>query len=88
VDDAHAPRGARFTGGSFESENIVDYYMDPVEVGYGQFIDFSKDFIGKGGPRTEGQKSPTKKVTACLEREGCPEVMHHSLYTNVLPASS
>ena len=33
--------------GSFDSENIEDYYLTPFDLGYGRFIDFSKDFIGK-----------------------------------------
>ncbi|HWH27297.1 MAG TPA: aminomethyl transferase family protein [Pseudolysinimonas sp.] len=33
--------------GSFDSENIEDYYLTPFDAGYGGFIDFEKDFIGK-----------------------------------------
>ena len=33
-------------GGSF-SKNIEDYYVTPYEMGYGSFIKFDHDFIGR-----------------------------------------
>jgi vanillate/3-O-methylgallate O-demethylase len=69
-------------GGSFESDNIVDYYMDPVEVGYGQFIDFSKDFIGKEALAQKMRNPRRKKVTLVWNEEDVMGVMRHSLYIN------
>jgi vanillate/3-O-methylgallate O-demethylase len=34
-------------GGSFVSNNIEDYYMTPYELGYGPFVKFDHDFIGR-----------------------------------------
>jgi vanillate/3-O-methylgallate O-demethylase len=34
-------------GGSFDSSNIHDYYMTPCELGYGFFVKFDHDFIGR-----------------------------------------
>ena len=34
-------------GGSFVSQKIEDYYLTPWEMGYGSFIDFEHDFIGR-----------------------------------------
>ena len=34
-------------GGSFASDNIEDYYVNPFELGYGFYIGWKKDFIGK-----------------------------------------
>ncbi len=34
-------------GGSFVSDNIEDYYLTPYELGYGPFIKFDHDFIGR-----------------------------------------
>jgi vanillate/3-O-methylgallate O-demethylase len=34
-------------GGSFVSDNIEDYYMTPYELGYGPFVRFDHDFIGR-----------------------------------------
>jgi vanillate/3-O-methylgallate O-demethylase len=35
------------TGGSFYSNNIEDYYLTPYALGYGPFIKFDHDFIGR-----------------------------------------
>jgi vanillate/3-O-methylgallate O-demethylase len=34
-------------GGSFVSSNIEDYYLTPYELGYGPFVKFDHDFIGR-----------------------------------------
>src|SRR3982750_2183682 len=34
-------------GGSFVSQKIEDYYVTPYEMGYGPFIKFDHDFIGR-----------------------------------------
>ncbi len=34
-------------GGSFISEDIKDYYLTPYDLGYGPFVKFDHDFIGR-----------------------------------------
>ena len=34
-------------GGSFFSDNIEDYYLTPWDLGYGRFVKFDHDFIGR-----------------------------------------
>jgi len=33
--------------GSYDSDDITDYYMDPVEYGFGKLISFDHDFVGR-----------------------------------------
>lgn len=33
--------------GSYDSDDISDYYLNPVELGYGKLVDLSHDFVGK-----------------------------------------
>ena len=40
-------RGVGSIGGSFASDNIEDYYVNPFELGYGFYIGWKSDFIGK-----------------------------------------
>jgi len=49
-------------GGSFVSDNIEDYYVNPFELGYGFYIGWKKDdFIGKAALEAlRGQPSRTK----------------------------
>ena len=50
-------------GGSFVSQNIEDYYVTPYEMGYGPFIKFDHDFIGKEALQKMAGKPHRKKVT-------------------------
>lgn len=50
-------------GGSFDSEDIADYYATPQELGYGPFIKFDHDFIGRAALEARGNQSKRRKVT-------------------------
>ena len=39
--------GTASIGGSYVSTNIEDYYLTPYELGYGPFIKFDHDFVGR-----------------------------------------
>lgn len=39
--------------GSFDSDDVRDYYMTPVELGYSKLIDFDHEFIGKAALEEE-----------------------------------
>ena len=49
--------------GSFVSNNIEDYYTTPFELGYGIFVKFDHDFIGRETLEKMDQKTQRKKVT-------------------------
>jgi vanillate/3-O-methylgallate O-demethylase len=49
--------------GSFVSNNIEDYYNTPYELGYGIFVKFDHDFIGREPLEKIDQKTQRKKVT-------------------------
>src|SRR5579859_2629427 len=50
-------------GGSFVSDNIEDYYVTPHEMGYGSFIKFDHDFIGREALENMQGRSHRRKVT-------------------------
>jgi len=50
-------------GGSFESKNIEDYYLSPYALGYGPFVKFDHDFIGREALEKMAAKPQRKKVT-------------------------
>jgi glycine cleavage system aminomethyltransferase T len=41
-------------GGSFRSDNIADYYLTPWDLGYGQFVRFDHDFVGRAALGKDG----------------------------------
>jgi vanillate/3-O-methylgallate O-demethylase len=50
-------------GGSFDSNNIEDYYMSPYALGYGPFVKFDHDFIGREALEKMVKSPQRKKVT-------------------------
>jgi syringate O-demethylase len=54
-------------GGSFVSKRIEDYYLTPWDMGYGSFIDFDHDFIGREALQAMANGPHRKKVTLALE---------------------
>jgi len=58
--------GTASIGGSFVSKDIEDYYVTPYELGYGSFVKFDHDFVGREAMErmSKGQHRPQrKKVT-------------------------
>ena len=55
--------GTGSIGGSFVSDRIEDYYTDPYELGYGPFVKFDHDFIGREALEKIANKPHRKKVT-------------------------
>ncbi len=49
--------------GSFESDDISDYYLNPWELGYGGFVKFDHDFIGRDALEALDKDSQRRKVT-------------------------
>jgi glycine cleavage system aminomethyltransferase T len=50
-------------GGSFDSENIADYYLPPYDLGYGSFVRFDHDFVGRAALERMAGRPGRKKVT-------------------------
>lgn len=50
-------------GGSFVSDNIEDYYVNPFELGYGFYVGWKSDFIGKEALAAMKDGNNRKKVT-------------------------
>ena len=72
--DSYEATGA--IGGSFVSDNIEDYYVNPFELGYDFYIGWKKDdFVGKAAlEKMKGRKN-RKKVTFEWNAEDVVEVI-------------
>jgi vanillate/3-O-methylgallate O-demethylase len=66
--------GTGSLGGSFDSENIEDYYMTPYALGYGPFVKFDHDFIGREALEKMAGKPQRKKVTFAWNAEDVVKV--------------
>jgi len=66
-------------GGSFVSDNIEDYYVNPFELGYGFYIGWKKNFIGKEAlTKLKDSKKNRKKVTIEWNRDDLLKVVASS----------
>jgi vanillate/3-O-methylgallate O-demethylase len=63
-------------GGSFVSGDIRDYYMTPYELGYGIFVKFDHEFIGREALEKIAQEPQRKKVTFAWNAEDVAKVFH------------
>ena len=61
--------GSGSLGGSFYSDNIEDYYLTPYELGYGPFVKFDHDFIGRAALEKVAGKPHRRKVTFAWNAE-------------------
>ncbi len=61
--------------GSFVSKNIEDYYLNPWELGYGSFVKFDHDFIGRDALEKIVPSEQRKKVTLAWNAEDLGEIM-------------
>ena len=66
-EDSYEASGS--LGGSFYSDNIEDYYTTPYELGYGPFIKFDHDFIGREALEKIQDQPHRRKVTFAWNKE-------------------
>src|ERR1051326_4771838 len=66
-------------GGSMDSTKIEDYYVTPYEMGYGPFIKFDHDFIGRQALEKMAGKPHRKKVTFAWNPEDVIKVWRSML---------
>ena len=73
--------GTGSIGGSFNSGNIEDYYMTPYELGYGPFVKFDHDFIGRQALEKKAGKPHRRKVTLAWNTDDVAKVWRSMLET-------
>ena len=71
--------GTGSIGGSFYSDNIEDYYMTPYELGYGPFVKFDHDFIGKEALEKIANQPHRRKVTFAWNADDVAKVFRSML---------
>jgi vanillate/3-O-methylgallate O-demethylase len=67
--------GTGSLGGSLASNNIEDYYMTPYELGYGPFVKFDHDFIGREALEQMAARAHRRKVTFAWNADDVAKVM-------------
>ena len=50
-------------GGSYESDNIADYYLTPYDLGYGKMVKFDHEFVGRAALERMANAPHRQKMT-------------------------
>ncbi|MBL4811523.1 MAG: aminomethyltransferase family protein [Rhodobacteraceae bacterium] len=56
-------------GGSYQSDNIEDYYLTPWDLDYGRMVKFDHDFIGRAALEKMAPGPHRQKVTLVWDKE-------------------
>ena len=67
--------GSASIGGSFTSPNIEDYYFTPWDLGYGSYVKFDHDFIGREALERMAEGEHRRKVTLALDDDSVTETI-------------
>jgi vanillate/3-O-methylgallate O-demethylase len=67
--------GTGSLGGSYYSDDIEDYYLDPHDLGYWGFVKFDHDFIGRDALEAMGDEPKRRKVTLAWNGEDVAAAM-------------
>ncbi|WP_116810158.1 vanillate/3-O-methylgallate O-demethylase [Steroidobacter cummioxidans] len=70
--------------GSFVSDNIEDYYLTPYALGYGPFVKFDHDFVGREALEKLQHQPQRKKVTFEWHPEDLAKI-YRSLFDPSMP---
>jgi vanillate/3-O-methylgallate O-demethylase len=66
--------------GSFVSDRIEDYYLNPWELGYGHMVKFDHDFVGRSALEQIDPDTQRKKVTLEWSNDDVAEILASSLF--------
>lgn len=82
---ADSYEAANAVAGSFVSDDIEDYYLTPWELGYGSFVKFDHDFIGRDALERIDPASQRTKVTLAWNAEDLGRILTSVLDTDEVP---
>ena len=63
-------------GGSFVGRDISDYYLTPWDLGYGPFVKFDHEFIGRAALEKKAAGTHRRKVTLALDDASVTDALY------------
>ena len=66
--------------GSFVSDRIEDYYLNPWELGYGSFVKFDHDFTGRDALAAITPETQRRKVTLAWNADDVAQLLASPVY--------
>ena len=80
--------GTGSLGGSYVSDDIEDYYLTPWDLGYGSFVKFDHDFIGREALEKKAESPTRRKVTLAWNGEDVARAMGTLFESAIRPSTS
>jgi len=71
--------GVASLGGSFDSDNLVDYLFTPWDLDYGRIIRFDHEFVGRDALERMHAQSHRKKVSLVLDPDDTAKVFRSQM---------
>jgi vanillate/3-O-methylgallate O-demethylase len=65
--------------GSYKSNRIEDYYRTPIDIGYGRFIHYDHEFIGRDALLAKSKQPSLKKMTLAWHSDDAAQLMKEML---------
>lgn len=81
---ADAYEGKYSIAGSFVSDDITDYYVSPVDIGYSHMISFDHEFVGRAALEKEVENPRRTRVTLVWDDDDVVRIFE-SLFGDDLP---
>lgn len=78
--DEMSLEGLGSLGGSLVADRIEDYYVDPIEAGYGRLVDWDRDFIGRDALKLKAESPRRRKVTLVWNDDDVTATIGSSLF--------
>jgi len=63
-------------GGSYVPDSVEGYYLSPWDLGYGFFVKFDHDFIGRAALEKMAEQPKRKKVTLALDNASVTDAIY------------
>jgi len=79
---ARGYEGLASVGGSFVSADIEDYYFTPWDLGYGTYVKFDHDFVGREALERLAEGPHRQKVTLALDDDDVTRTLGSMLGEN------
>jgi vanillate/3-O-methylgallate O-demethylase len=73
--------GTGSLGGSYYADDIADYYLTPYELGYGSFVKFDHEFVGREALAKLADEPSRKKVTLAWNGDDVARAMGSLFHT-------
>lgn len=83
--DADSYEGTYSIGGSYNSDEVSDYYVTPLDIGYDHLVSFDHDFVGREALQSQAEDPERTRVTLVWDDEDAVKIFASLFQNETLP---